>query len=161
MSAASENCCGTCDPVVTEVPGSPGEAGTSGGNAYTETTGNFTVPATGNTETILVENSDWMVIGQVVYIEDAGYFEVISKAASTSFVGEYLAYPVNTQTGDLIALGAGVSPAGSGSTIVTFGVVDPEGAVASGPGAFYYNTAGASLWLKVSGVGNTNWQQLI
>lgn len=46
--------------------------------------------------------------------------------------------------------GAGIVGAGS-----------PEGVVSAPPGTIYFDSTGDSLWIKESGVGNTNWIQLI
>jgi hypothetical protein len=41
------------------------------------------------------------------------------------------------------------------------GVGSPEGVVTRGPGTPYLDTATNSLWIKLSGSGNTGWLQLI
>lgn len=164
MSAASTNCnCACPDPVVVEIPGVEGESGDPGLNAFTETAGDFIVPAIDANVTILVESSLWMVVGQPVFVEDAGTFEVISKPSTGSFVGKYLDYSTNTETGTLIATGAAVSPGGQEPTsaVATVGVVDPEGVVSAGPGTFYINSVGPSLWAKITGTSNTGWQQFV
>lgn len=164
MSAASTNCnCACPDPVVVEIPGVEGASGDPGLNAFTETTGDFIVPAIGANVTILVETSLWMAVGQPVFVEGAGTFEVISKPSTGSFVGEYLDYSTNTETGNLIATGADVSPGGQqpSSAVATIGVVDPEGVVSAGPGTFYINSTGPTLWVKMSGTATVGWLQMV
>lgn len=56
----------------------------------------------------------------------------------------------------MVSLGAGGGGGGGGE----FGVGSPEGAVVASPGTTYATAAG-ELWVKVSGVGNTGWIQLI
>ncbi len=48
--------------------------------------------------------------------------------------------------------GGGGGLSGSGS---------PQGAQVASPGQTYWDTAGQSLWVKNTGVGNTGWVQLI
>lgn len=115
--SAPLDCCSPCPTaVITEVPGvegDPGTNGTDGLNAYTVTTASFVVPAIGNNVTVSVGSSLWMTVGQNVFIEGAGYFEVISKANSASAVLQYLDYTGNTNAGNTISSGAGVSPGGT------------------------------------------------
>jgi hypothetical protein len=54
-----------------------------------------------------------MVAGQNIYIPGAGYFAVVSKPTTTSTILTYLQYAGNTETGETVAAGAGVSPAGT------------------------------------------------
>jgi hypothetical protein len=49
-----------------------GATGPAGGNAYTTTTASFTVPAQGSTVTVAVVDTSWVVVGQMVYIDQAG-----------------------------------------------------------------------------------------
>ncbi len=69
--------------------------------------------------TIEVENSDWATVGQFVYVEFAGTFEVISKPDSTHIVirnlqncGASSTYFDNAPEGVPIPSGSSVSPAG-------------------------------------------------
>jgi hypothetical protein len=54
-----------------------------------------------------------MTVGQNIFIEGAGTFEVVSKADSTHVLVEYLDYTGNTHAGSPISAGAGVSPSGT------------------------------------------------
>lgn len=93
--------------------GTPGANGEDGQNAFTLTTADFTVPAIGATVSIAVASSLFLTVGQNVFIEDAGYFEVTAKADSTHFTAEYLDYAGNTHATDNIASGSSVSVGGT------------------------------------------------
>jgi len=110
-------CCNPCPTVeVTNIPGPEGANGADGApgiNAFTFTTADFTVPAIGNSVTIQVANSSWMVNGQNVFIEGAGTFSVTSKPGSQSATLQYLNYQGNTHAGETVTAGAEASPAGT------------------------------------------------
>lgn len=122
----AQKCCPPecCEPEVTNIPGpagedgAPGENGTNGTNAFTLTTAEFDMPAEGGTETVDVGSSDWMAIGQVLFIQFAGYMEVTAKPSSTEVTLENLentaneAYLSNATPGQTIPVGSQVSPAG-------------------------------------------------
>lgn len=122
----AQNCCPpeSCEPVVTNVPGAPGadgaagENGIDGINAFTALTAQFTMPDEEESVTISVGNSDFLTIGQVIFIQFAGYFEVMAKPGSTSASVKNLentnedAYLSNVAPGTIIPSGATVSPAG-------------------------------------------------
>jgi len=96
--------------------GAAGAAGTSGNNSYTTThasTGDFTMPAVNSTVTTDVAASAWATIGQVVYVQTAGYFEVTAKPSSTSITLKNLyGTPTNAAAAASIADGQTISPAG-------------------------------------------------
>lgn len=114
-----KSCCAPCPDVETvqvpgpEGPSDPGTDGTDGINAFTQTTADFIVPAIGGQVTIVVVNTDWMGIGQPLFIEDAGIFEVVSIGSQTSVTLEYLDYDINTHSTETISTGAKVSPSGN------------------------------------------------
>lgn len=89
-----------------------GSDGADGQNAYTITTADFTVPAISGSVAISVGNSQWLTVGQNFFVQGAGYFEVASKADSTHVTGTYLDVSDNTNAGNNIVTGAGVSAAG-------------------------------------------------
>lgn len=124
MSNPSD-CCNSCDtpetvnvPGVEGDPGADGAAGTDGVNAYTQTTADFTVPAINSNVTVSVANSTWIVVGQEIFIEDAGYFVVVSKGSTTSVTLTYSDYDINTNAGNNVATGSGVGPGGTQITSV-------------------------------------------
>lgn len=97
--------------------GTPGADGTDGINAYTVTTVNFNQPDQLDTETISVSESSWAFVGQNIYIEGGGYYEVVSVGVGTIEIKNLRddttqAYETNADFGDLISAGAGVSPGG-------------------------------------------------
>ena len=61
--------------------GFSGLSGFSGTGSITLTTAQFTVPAVNNTVSISVDSSDGFAVGQIIYIEGAGYYQVNSKSA--------------------------------------------------------------------------------
>ena len=121
----AQNCCTPCDePVVTNVPGTPGAAGaagengTNGINAFTALTAQFTMPAELATVVADVGTSAWATIGQVVFVQFAGYFAVTAKPSTTQVTLQNLedtpndAYLSNVAPGTIIPSGATVSPGG-------------------------------------------------
>ena len=56
--------------------GADGTDGTNGENGYTTTTAGFNMPAEGANATVPVESSAWASLGQIVYVESAGAFQV-------------------------------------------------------------------------------------
>jgi hypothetical protein len=107
--------------------------GLSGANAFTITTAGFTVPSIGNNVTITVGQTNWMVTGQTIYIESAGYYTVTS-------VTDLVHVSVNN-TGDIgnaapttvIATAKKVSPGGVQGGTGASGGAGPQG-IAGNPG---------------------------
>ena len=89
---------------------SPG--GDPGVNAYTATSGSFTVPALNSQATIDCYNTNWMVVGQTVFVEGGGYLQVASVSPSgLSAVLSNIGY-AGTNAGAVCPTGSGVGPAG-------------------------------------------------
>lgn len=102
-------------------PGVDGLNGVNGLDAYTSTTDAFTMPAEGATVSVPVVSSDWMVVGQVVFVAvggAVGWMEVTAKADSQHATLLNLedtatsAYVDNSPPGTVFAPGAVVSPGG-------------------------------------------------
>lgn len=125
--AAPLSCCNPCAQVETvNVPGTEGEAGTDGVdgvNAFTYLTANLLIPnISPDTRTANVNNSTWMVIGQILIIGEGiiptaapngwAHFQVVGIPDPTSVELIFLDYPGDTPTGDTLASGCVVSPAG-------------------------------------------------
>jgi hypothetical protein len=115
-----KQCCNPCPDVLVEnvpgpegTPGEPGTNGTNGINAFTLTTADFIVPIIGGNVTVSVGNSTWAVPGQKIFVQGAGYFDCVSKPTPDSIILTYLNYAGNTNTGNTISAGAGVSPGGN------------------------------------------------
>ena len=137
-----ECCTPACpDPKTVNIPGPPGGDGEDGAdganglNAYTKLTAAFTVPPERDMEapppdnipgegTITVESTEWMVprfgnvSGQILDIQQAGKFEVVSIISPTQARvrnnAKRLAgfYPENADPGFVAPIGARVSPSG-------------------------------------------------
>lgn len=108
------NCNCSCDNI--SIPSIEGPQGTDGLNAFTVTTASFVVPAISSNVTIAVSNTNpltgiWAQAGQVIYIENAGYYQVVS-ATATSMVISNLGYAGNIAPSSTISSGKGVSPSG-------------------------------------------------
>lgn len=95
--------------------------GINGYNAYTLTTAAFTQPLVNSNVVISVLNTgqytgDWAVPGQLIFVEDGGYYEVVSSTAGTitmKYNSDYSDYNISlTAVGGTIASNSGVSPAG-------------------------------------------------
>lgn len=121
------DCCNSCnDEVATQVPGPAGPAGTPGTNGtngispFTTITDGFTVPSVGLTATFNVADSQWMVVGQIVYVAGIGYFQVTELPSTTQVKILFPAWAVDFN----VAPGTNV-PATTG--MVTAGVQGPEG----------------------------------
>lgn len=135
------DCCTPCDETVTvAVPGPAGAAGaagtngTNGVNAFTTLSANFTMPASLATGVASVGSSDWASIGQIIYLQGAGWLKVTAKPTAVSITLQNLengtAYSENVAGGTIIASGSSLSPGGlqgpdgaSGST--TLNAISP------------------------------------
>jgi hypothetical protein len=137
--------CDSC--LAVEVPGPRGTTGTNGTNgtnginAFSILTDGFNMPAEGNdTASLLTTDSRWMVAGQKVYVSNAGYMEVRSKADATHVVLRNLentatgAYSENVPPGTPVAGSQAVSPAG---------IQGPSGTAGSASGTGLSQGAGA------------------
>lgn len=116
------NCCpsSTCPPLTEAgprgdqgLPGDPGTNGTNGSNAFTTTVGTFIVPAIGDTVTITVGSSLWMAIEQPLFVETAGFYQVVSLPSSTSVEIENLGYVPNAVPTTVISSGSSVVASGT------------------------------------------------
>lgn len=138
----SGNCNCSCDQIT--LPSIAGANGTDGLNAFTETTAQFTMPNVGSNVTITVSNVSpltglWAVTGQVIFVLGAGYFQVVSRTATTITMTN-LGYTGNTAPGTLFLIGLNVSPAG---------VSAPNGGILEFD---YFNaTAGTGSWQLFNG----------
>lgn len=122
-------CCNdTCTESTTvQVPGPQGPAGTNGTNgtngrdAFTLTTASFTMPVEQANVTILVAQSAWAAVGQVVYVSvggSVGSFQVVTVPTALSIQLKNLkntatgAYPTNSAPGTVFASSAAVTSGG-------------------------------------------------
>jgi hypothetical protein len=94
--------------------GYSGYSGYSGESAasFSTTTASFVMPSSGSDVLVSVDDSSWISVGQVVYIETAGYFEVLDTPSSTTVEVENLGYSGNASGATVIATTQQVSPGG-------------------------------------------------
>lgn len=119
LATSASDCCVECpDTPITNVPGpagadgAAGAAGTNGTNAFTTTTAGYTQPAVAATVSVAVVTSAWAVIGQVVYIQNGGYYTVTAIADSTHITVSNLGYTGNAAPAAVIGSGQKVGPGG-------------------------------------------------
>lgn len=143
MSAAipqPSSCCSKCgNEIVSNVPGPIGPAGaagtngTNGINAFTTTTNSFIVPAVAFGDVVVqVANSEWMAIGQVVFVKDPnslaqGYFIVDAIPNSTSVSLFNPGYPDTSVPGVTVGAGAAVVASGLQGPAITATVAINQG----------------------------------
>lgn len=94
------------------VPGNPGTPGGNGVNAFTTLTAGFVVPAASGTVTIAVGSTAWMAIGQIIFIQSAGYYQVATITDLTDAVVTNLNYTGNAVPTTSIASAQPVVPGG-------------------------------------------------
>jgi microcystin-dependent protein len=97
--------------------GDTGAIGPAGSAGWTLTTADFIIPPVGQTITVNVENTDWIAIGQIVYVEDKDTNEAIPMEVTAKTVGTVTlrtppTYPtsISEDTGNLLATGADSLP---------------------------------------------------
>lgn len=139
-----------------------------GGNstATTVTSASFVQPAPGSNVAVSVAISNWMIIGQVVYIgfngvyPAGGYYKVITISSTTSVILENLGYTGNAVVNATILSGSSVGPAGlQGNTgPAVSGLAPTEIVFGSGTGIIQQSTGltwnETSQTLTVGGSGN-------
>lgn len=122
----SEACCvEACeDVVVQQIPGPAGtdgengEAGIDGVSAFTTLTSNFTMPAEGGTAVANVADSTWIVVNQLLYLQNAGWMRATAKPSSVQVTlrnEENTAsalYTENVAPATVVASGSQLSPGG-------------------------------------------------
>lgn len=139
--ASSSGCCQPCDsePVVVNIPGPQGAAGTNGingtdgSNAFCYTTAAFFVPALGSNVVIQVDDSSFLpesIQGQFfVSVQGCGYMQVLDVVGLTVT----LRNPAAGVLGIPNAIPTTLIP--SGSLITLAGAVGPQGAAGVSGGA--------------------------
>jgi hypothetical protein len=109
-------CNGGCNGSCGNLECGTGPAGLDGQNSFNFTTADFTQPAVGSTVTIDVSALGQMTglfakVGQVIFVEGGGYYEVVSSTTTTIEL-ENLGYTGNALPTSTVSFPAGVSPAG-------------------------------------------------
>ena len=105
--------------------GVPGTDGTDGVDAFTITTAAFVMPAEGANVSVLVTDTSWASIGQIVYVEGAGYMEVVAKPTATEFTLENLE---DTATSHYVGNVAPATNVASDKRVAPAGLQGPDGA---------------------------------
>lgn len=108
------------------VAGTAATAGADGVNAFTITTSQFVMPIAAATVTVAVENSQWISVGQIVFIEQGGWFEVAAVPTDTSVTLENLDYDGNVAPATVVALGKRLSPSGPAGSAGEDGASGPD-----------------------------------
>jgi len=127
--------------------GAAGTNGTDGANAYTNTTSAATIPAALSAVTLPVNNASPFVTGQVVYVQNAGYFEVVSTAAlslTLKNLADGTHYTGNAVSGSL-ADGSKITPSGTQGLDGSAGITYPAGFVGKGDLLTHNGTAYSDL----------------
>jgi len=114
---ACNNCTGTCSGACGQPKLPTGVKGADGKNSYTFLAANFTMPAVGSNVTITVQNTGqftnkWAGVGSIIFIETAGYFEVVSLTGTNQITIENLGYPSNAAPTTNILTGVLVQTSG-------------------------------------------------
>lgn len=122
MSAPSPcvPCCST--PVTTNIPGVEGAAGADGDpgvNAFSILQVGFTAAGVGTGQTLTVDNSSWMAVGQIIVVDGPVHLIVVSTPSTTQVVCTELGYAGDV-VGAIAAL-AKISPAGVGNVAILTG----------------------------------------
>lgn len=98
--------------------GTNGTNGTNGSNAFTATTADFAMPAELANVAVSVGDTTWASIGQILYVDGAGYLEVMAKPSATQFTLKNLentatgVYTSNVAPATNVAFPKRVAPAG-------------------------------------------------
>jgi hypothetical protein len=144
---ACDNCSNGCSSCGNLEVGT-GPAGLDGQNAYTKTNLGFNQPSSVGVPVVVSVDADgqltglWAKVGQTIFIEGGGYYEVISSTTTTITVeipdAATLAYNhALTAGGDSVSFPAGVSPAG---------LIGPQGATGGSTTGQDGTTQLVSLW---------------
>jgi len=121
-----------CCTRVINIPGPEGPAGADGSggedgiNAFTTIAApSVAIPAALANATLTVGSTAWMVEQQVIYVEFAGYYQVITILSDTQVLIMNLDYDGNTAAGPGFVIGGRVGPGG---------LVGPDGALTGAAG---------------------------
>lgn len=99
-------------PGATGATGADGEDGQSGINSFSLIIDGFTVPAVDDDVSLSVSDSSWMLAQQIVFIQNAGYYQVVSKANSNEVTVTNLGYDGNAAPAAVIGALQYMSPGG-------------------------------------------------
>lgn len=155
--------CTDCNEIT--IPTGPkGDTGDIGENAFTVLTSTYIQPAVNTNVTVSVSDTGsystgWCGIGQLIFIELGGYYEVVSKTATSITIKYTSTYTTFNQSltvaGLTVANNGTVSPAGLGGINGTNGTNGTDG-VSYTPTTYYINDGGSILEMNSGTLGITD-----
>jgi Ubiquitous surface protein adhesin repeat len=117
------DCCDPCPSVpITQVPGPAGADGNNGTNgtdgidAFSITTAGFVMPAVNGTVNVAMFESGWASVGQYIFVENAGTFQVTAVPDATHLTLKNLGYPDNVAPTTVVPGASKISPGGRKGT---------------------------------------------
>ena len=149
ITTCDTNCATTA--INTNIPGDSGQS------AYTTTTEDFNVPAIAATVVVAVGNSDWMAVGETLFISDGtdyGHFTVQSINSAISITVVFDGYLGDATAGAVVGSGAAV--VASGTKPAAFNTTELAAlnvTLLTGIAGFTNNTGGADTDTLSAGVG--------
>jgi hypothetical protein len=96
----------------TGATGTKGATGASGANAFGVTTASFVQPTVGSDVSVNVDTTDWMGLGQPVFVETGGDYTVAGIASGTIVNLTNVGDSVNVSPGTTVNAGSSISPGG-------------------------------------------------
>jgi Collagen triple helix repeat (20 copies) len=96
----------------TGATGTKGATGASGANAFGVTTASFVQPTVGSDISVNVDTTDWMGLGQPVFVETGGDYTVAGIASGTIVNLTNVGDSVNVSPGTTVNAGSSISPGG-------------------------------------------------
>lgn len=121
--------------------------------AWSVTTAAFTQPAVGSNVSIPVVNSQWMAVGQSIYVSGGGNYQVMSLPSSTTVLAKNLGTTGSATAGTTVSNGAGVAASGLPGPVGATGSSSLTTVTAS----FTMPAIGASVTVPV---GTSTWMSL-
>jgi len=119
----------TGEPGAGGADGADGAAGTPGINAFTTTAAGFVQPQPNTSIQVGLVSTEWMAVGQVLFIAGGGYYRATTLADATSALLTSLGYTGDAAPGTTVAAGAAVTPAGvaggGGGTVTSVSATAP------------------------------------
>ena len=99
----------------------PGATGVTGGNAYTTSTASFTQVAAGATVSVSVGSTAFMAVGQALFIQGAGYYNVTTIQSPTTVLLTAIGPGQVVLAGVVVATGQPVVPSGYAFSVLSGG----------------------------------------
>lgn len=131
-------------------PGSPGSPGQPGRAAFTSSTTAFKMPAPGQVAAVGVLTTAPFIVGQAVYLQGAGYFEVLQIPSDSGLVLKNVGGTVNVPTGALVAAGGRVTAGGIAGPDIPAGTLKRRAVVGC---VRPYGTDGGAMMFQITNSG--------